>query len=85
MPRPKAGARGLTSPGPSSRPWASTAPLEPCTTDEYPTPARRPENSVLENARLVDEGLNVMVPWADDVREYARRHRARLLDEAQPA
>jgi dTDP-4-dehydrorhamnose reductase len=59
--------------------------VEPCATAEYPTAARRPANSILENARLKRDGLNVMAPWAQDVREFARRHGAELLDEAKKA
>jgi len=56
--------------------------LSPCGTEDYPTPARRPANSILENAALKRAGLNVMAPWVDDVDEFARRHRERLLEEA---
>ncbi len=44
----------------------------PCDTAEYPTPARRPRNSILENSILKEKGLNVMKPWDEDVREFAR-------------
>jgi len=57
--------------------------LEPCTTGEYPTAARRPTNSVLENERLKEEGRNVMLPWQDDVRAFASRYRDGLLREAR--
>lgn len=52
------------------------------TTADYPTPAQRPANSILENARLKALGLNVMVPWQDDVAAFAKQWRARLLAEA---
>ncbi len=55
----------------------------PCSTAEYPTPAHRPANSILENARLKLEGLNKMVPWQQDVETFARVNREELLREAQ--
>jgi dTDP-4-dehydrorhamnose reductase len=57
--------------------------LVPCTTEEYPTAARRPRNSILENARLKAEGLNVMQPWEQDVAEFVRRHGEQLRREAE--
>lgn len=55
--------------------------LEPCTSSDYPTPAKRPINSILENSRLKQYGLNRMVPWEEDVVTYANRFRAELLAE----
>lgn len=61
--------------------------VEPCATAEYPTPARRPANSILENARLKAEGLHVMRPWAEDLAEFVRLHGAawrREIEGAKP-
>jgi len=57
--------------------------LEPCSTAEYPTPARRPGNSILENSVLKANGLNRMAPWEKDVQAFARQYRAELLAEAR--
>jgi len=59
--------------------------LRPCATADYPTAARRPASSILDNARLRAAGLDLMTPWEDDVREFARRHRESLLAEARVA
>lgn len=56
--------------------------IQPCTSAEYPTPARRPANSILENKRLKEQGLNVMVPWKKDVDEFVRRFQPALIQEA---
>lgn len=56
--------------------------VESCATAEYPTPARRPANSILENARLKAEGINIMRPWAEDLAEFVRVHGASWLAEA---
>lgn len=53
--------------------------LAPCTTAEYPTPARRPANSILENRRLKEHGLNIMRPWQEDVDEFVRMYKNELL------
>jgi dTDP-4-dehydrorhamnose reductase len=55
--------------------------VEPCTTADYPTPARRPGNSILENARLKAEGLNCMRDWRADVAEFSDQYRDRLIRE----
>lgn len=58
--------------------------LEPCLTSEYPTPAKRPTNSILENDQLKKHDLNRMVPWQDDVATFATSFREELLAEATP-
>jgi dTDP-4-dehydrorhamnose reductase len=58
--------------------------LAPCTTAEYPTPAKRPANSILENLRLKEQGLNVMRPWQEDVNEFVRMYREELLADYAP-
>jgi dTDP-4-dehydrorhamnose reductase len=57
-------------------------PVRSCPTSDYPTPAVRPRNSILENGRLKAAGLNVMVPWQQDLDEFAAAFRQDLLEEA---
>ncbi|TAN38269.1 MAG: dTDP-4-dehydrorhamnose reductase [Verrucomicrobia bacterium] len=59
--------------------------LVPCRTVDYPTPARRPGNSILDNRQLKAAGWNVMRPWAADVAEFVARYRDELLEEARSA
>lgn len=42
-------------------------PVLPCTSDDFPTPAKRPANSILENRQLKTEGLNIMPSWQKDI------------------
>jgi len=55
--------------------------LTPCTTAEYPTPAHRPANSILENKRLDKAGLSVFQSWQEDIDCFAQTHGAALLRE----
>lgn len=59
------------------------AEIQPCASAEFPTAARRPANSILENLRLKTEGLHVMRDWKLDLAEFVRRHRENLLKEAR--
>jgi dTDP-4-dehydrorhamnose reductase len=47
-----------------------TAPVTPCSTAEFPRPARRPANSVLANRLLSLQGLDLMPPWQAAFREF---------------
>lgn len=56
----------------------------PCTTAEFPRPAPRPINSILENSQLKEAGLNVMKPWKDDLKTFVSTHKNTLMIECQP-
>jgi dTDP-4-dehydrorhamnose reductase len=53
--------------------------LVPCTSDEFPTAAVRPKNSILENRRLKEAGINIMVPWQNDLEQYIEQFGEQLL------
>ena len=54
-------------------------PLVPCTTKDYPTPAMRPANSILENRQLKREGLNIMPNWQKDLDVFIDEYGEKLL------
>ncbi len=55
----------------------------PCTTRDYPTPAKRPANAILENQRLKDEGLNIMRDWRTDLIQFVNLFKLRLIGEVK--
>jgi dTDP-4-dehydrorhamnose reductase len=57
--------------------------LIPCATKDYPTPAPRPRNSILENRRLKEQGINVMPHWQKDLDQFVSMFRERLIREAR--
>ena len=42
----------------------------PVASAEYPRPARRPANSVLDNLMLRVQGLDIMPPWEDSLASH---------------
>lgn len=55
--------------------------IVPCTSEEYPTRAQRPKNSILENRRLKEKGINIMSHWQDDIDEFVSGFGEKLLAE----
>jgi dTDP-4-dehydrorhamnose reductase len=46
--------------------------VQPCSTAEFPRPAPRPVNSVLENSGLKKLGMNLMPHWKEAFEEFLR-------------
>lgn len=44
--------------------------VKPCTTDEFPTPARRPAYSVLDNSALAEIGIDVARDWEEALSDF---------------
>jgi dTDP-4-dehydrorhamnose reductase len=59
--------------------YAIPVDVQPCTTAEFPRPAARPANSVLENERLKKLGLNSMPQWEIGLEDYRKEEKINLL------
>ncbi|WP_366347968.1 dTDP-4-dehydrorhamnose reductase [Paenibacillus amylolyticus] len=46
------------------------AKLEPCTTEQFPRPAPRPVNSVMDHMSIRTNGLTDLRPWRDGLKEF---------------
>jgi len=54
-------------------------PVSSCGTKDYPMPAIRPLNSILENRQLKREGLNIMPNWQKDLDIFIDKYGEKLL------
>jgi dTDP-4-dehydrorhamnose reductase len=57
--------------------------IAPCTTEEYPTPAARPMNSILENRNLKEKGIDIMTNWKSDIDKFVLNFREVLLKDIE--
>jgi dTDP-4-dehydrorhamnose reductase len=57
--------------------------FKPCTTEQYPTPAHRPANSILQNRVLEESNLSVFRSWKEDVDTFVVKNKQLLLEEAR--
>lgn len=55
----------------------------PCMSEEFPTPTKRPANSILENAHAKELGINVFRDWKEELRIFAARHGEAIVKEYQ--
>lgn len=60
-------------------------PIIPCKSNEFPTPAKRPLNSILENRQLKAEGLNIMPNWKSDLDIFLDKYGNQLLEGQRSA
>ena len=44
--------------------------LEPVSSDEFPTKAKRPHNSRMDKKKLIDNGFDLLPPWQDALKRY---------------
>jgi dTDP-4-dehydrorhamnose reductase len=57
--------------------------VHPVTSDFFPSRARRPAFSVLENARLREEGYGLLRPWREALAAYLQERRRLTSDQGE--
>jgi dTDP-4-dehydrorhamnose reductase len=57
--------------------------LTPCLLSEFPRPARRPLNCILENRLLKKQGINIMPDWKEDLGTFLYQHGRELIKQAK--
>lgn len=53
--------------------------VRPCTSGEFPRPAKRPANSILEKRRLLELGLDRMGTWEEGLEQFFQTHGESLM------
>jgi dTDP-4-dehydrorhamnose reductase len=53
----------------------------PCSSDEFPTPTKRPINSILENAHAKALGINVFKDWKDELNQFVEQNGPAVIEE----
>ncbi|MDQ0492742.1 dTDP-4-dehydrorhamnose reductase [Paenibacillus brasilensis] len=51
-----------------------TATLEPCSTEQFPRPAARPRNSVMEHIAIRTNGLNDLRDWREGLQDFLQEY-----------
>ncbi|ASR45688.1 dTDP-4-dehydrorhamnose reductase [Paenibacillus kribbensis] len=51
-----------------------TAKLDPCSTEQFPRPAERPCNSVMEHIAIRTNGLNDLRNWREGLRDFLKEY-----------
>lgn len=49
------------------------AKVDPCATDQFPRPAPRPRNSVMEHLSIRTNGFNDLRPWREGLRDFLKK------------
>lgn len=55
----------------------------PCTTEEFPTPTKRPINSILENSHAKKLGINVFGDWREELKMFTKQYGDAMIEEVQ--